>query len=111
MLKKKFRLPSYITLSHSSYSPSPFFTVKIGKNTLAHNRYGFVVSKKIDKRAVVRNRIKRQLRSCIEALQKDLSSGYDMLFIIKKTAILQSTRDLYASVVRSLASHQIIKNT
>lgn len=50
---------------------------------------GFVVSTKIDKRAVVRNRLKRQMREVVRLMLKDnkLKVGYFMLFIAKKEMI------------------------
>lgn len=63
---------------------TPFVTIKIAKNNEVHNRYGFVVSKQISKKAVERNRVKRKTRACIEQTLLQIKPGYDMLFIIKK---------------------------
>ena len=87
MFAKKFRLPASITFSQSKTIHSFSFSVKIQQNTLAYNRYGFVVSKNISKRAHIRNRTKRRFRACIEQLHKNLIIGSDMLFILKSTAV------------------------
>lgn len=52
-------------------------------------KIGFVVSTKIDKRAVVRNRLKRQMREVVRLLLKDnkLKKGFMMLFIAKSGMI------------------------
>lgn len=84
MLKKQFRLRSGIrVLTQNSFS-SPLFTLKIGRNALSHNCYRFVISKKIDKRAVVRNRVKRLLSHAIEGMNSKLMPGYDMIVVTKK---------------------------
>lgn len=54
------------------------------ENTLLYNRYGVIISKKNVKSAVKRNRVKRQIRACIQSLSLEVKSGYDFLFIIKK---------------------------
>jgi len=74
---------------------TPFFTLRITKNNLTQNKYVFVISKRVDKRAVVRNRIRRIMKACIKDLSKDLVSGYDMIFIIKYNAL-----DLSHSLIR-----------
>src|SRR5258706_7046228 len=101
MFARKYRLPAKIRLDNSKNVHSPFFIVKISKNTLVHNRYGFIISKKIDKRATVRNRVKRRIRACIEELHPKMVTGYDLLFIIKKEAIATDTKDYY-TVIRNL---------
>jgi ribonuclease P protein component len=59
------------------------------KYSLNDLKIGFVVPIKISKKAVVRNRIKRQMREVVRLLLKDkcIKSGYFMLFLAKKVAI------------------------
>lgn len=49
-------------------------------------KIAFTVGLKIDKRAVVRNRIRRQMREVVRLLLKDkrLKPGYYLLFVAKK---------------------------
>ena len=65
MLKKKYRLLKETKFNKGDLYTSPFFVLRLAKNEKSFNRFGFVVSKKIDKRATARNRIKRQIRVCI----------------------------------------------
>jgi len=59
-----------------------FLILKIISNNSQINRFGFVISKKVSKNAVVRNRIKRQLSELVK-LQKDkIKKGFDGVFII-----------------------------
>ncbi len=90
MLKKQFRLN--VKQYYSSHTPitnrtASFFRLRFSQNGLGYNRYGFVVSKRVDKTAVGRNRAKRLLRGCIENLSEQMKPGYDMLFIIQKQFI------------------------
>lgn len=81
----------------------------IAKNDLTLSRFGFIASKKIDKRAVVRNRIKRVVRSCIEEMLGKIVEGYDMLFIISKNATLQKRDVLYSEIESVLKEKQLLK--
>lgn len=83
MLKKKNRLTEKLSKSDRTIN-SPAFVLKIARNETTTSRFGFVISKKIDKRATVRNRIKRKFRFCLEEKLEKISKGYDFLFIIKK---------------------------
>jgi len=80
-------LPKGIKFNNSRLFSCPLFIIKVRENRLSFNRFAIIVSKKVDKRAVVRNRIKRLISSCIEELYKDLRPGCDMIFIVKKGAI------------------------
>ena len=82
MLKKKYRL-SAGKLNKPKTEVFPYITVKSSENGLGYPRFGFVVSKSVDPRAVVRNRTKRVFRSCIEELLPSLKIGKDFLFIFK----------------------------
>lgn len=84
MLSKKHRLHAQAHISFSQSATTPFFTIRIKKNGLPYNRYGFVISKRVDKRAVARNSCKRRLGRCIQNLKDQIVQGYDMLFIAKK---------------------------
>jgi len=94
MFSRKYRLPATIRLEHSKIIHTPLFSLRIAKNNLVYNRYGFIVSKKIDKRATVRNRLKRRFRACVEQMHKQLATGRDFLFVLKKEAVEMDTNVL-----------------
>ena len=50
-------------------------------------RLGISVSQKVSKKAVVRNRIKRQIRSAFRQLLPCLSPGWKMVVVVKSTAV------------------------
>lgn len=87
MLQRKYRLTRWEQKQEAKILHTPFFTLRVAPNGILYSRFGFVVSKKIDKRAVVRNEVKRKVRSCIEAMQKDIKPGLDMFFFLKKAAV------------------------
>ncbi|MCK5359605.1 MAG: ribonuclease P protein component [Gammaproteobacteria bacterium] len=55
------------------------------KNKLGYARLGIAVSRKVSKRAVVRNRIKRQIRESFR-LNKDILCGMDCVVVAKFNA-------------------------
>jgi len=52
------------------------------KNGLAYNRFGIIISTKVSKKAVIRNKIKRQNRAIIRKNEKDIKQGFDMSFVV-----------------------------
>lgn len=99
MLKKKFRLPLGKHYSFDASFSTLSFLLKTRKNNLDYNRYGVVVSKRIEKTAVRRNKIKRMFFEC---MQKGVNKeGYDIVCIAKKN-ILQGSRDQLCEQINSL---------
>lgn len=94
MLSREYRLPATIKLTQSKYVKVPDFSIKYASNGLTVSRFAFVVRKAVDKRAVVRNRIRRVLRSCVEELQEQIIYGYDMIFFLEKGIIDKRQSDL-----------------
>ncbi|MFN8529933.1 MAG: ribonuclease P protein component [Anaerolineae bacterium] len=81
--------------------PHRMMLVSIAPNLLEHNRYGFVVSKKLGT-AVVRNRAKRVFREVARTLHPHLRSGYDIVIVARSgvvgqpyTVILRTVQQLF----------------
>lgn len=98
MLKRVYRLGKAARTAKGKVYNGQFFNLCIAKNNLLHNRYAFVVSKKVDKRAVVRNKTRRKLSLCIEKMLNKIKTDYDIVFFAKKEAVSQAVRDLCAEV-------------
>jgi len=61
-----------------------FLVLKSAKNELENSRIGFVVSKKISNRAVVRNKVKRRLRAAVKGFLPNIRPSYDIALFTKK---------------------------
>jgi ribonuclease P protein component len=109
MLKKKFRLLKETKFDKSNTYSFPFFVLRTAKNEQTFSRFGFVVSKKIDKRAVVRNRVKRQIRVCIETNLDKIATGYDLLFVLKKPLLKKTTAEISQITLEELARLKLLK--
>ncbi len=101
MFKKENRLVGAIRFNNSHSFSVPQFVLKERKNGLLLNRFGIVVSKKIDKRAVIRNRIKRMFRSSLEILNKNMTPGHDILFIARP-GILSKTKEENRDLIKNI---------
>ena len=89
MLAKKFRLPIQTVLRKKPLfaRKDEYFNVKIFANQLAFSRFGAVISRKIDKRAVYRNRLKRLIFNLIRLEKIYLRPGYDVLIYVSPKII------------------------
>lgn len=57
------------------------FIFKIAKNNLGINRFGFIVSKKVSPKAVIRNKARRRMAALARALSKRIKASTDVLLI------------------------------
>lgn len=58
-------------------------------NQLPVSRFAFVISKKVHKRAVKRNRVRRLLVEAIRSNLGKIKPGFDFVFLVKKEIIGQ----------------------
>lgn len=77
---------------------SPFFGLLMDKNNLQTSRFGFIISKKIHKQAVRRNRVRRLLREAVKGLLPQVKPGFDAVFLAKKNILGQELAVLQKEV-------------
>ena len=75
--------------------------LSLAENNLAHNRYGFVTSKRVGK-AVARNRVRRLLRETLRSLHPHLRYGYDVVIVARSGIVGQPVADIQR-IVEKLA--------
>jgi len=68
--------------------------LKYLRNDLKVSRFAIVVGVKVSKRAVTRNRLKRQIRAIIQLLLPETAPGYDILILTKKDALKKTYAEL-----------------
>ena len=79
---------------------------KVVKNQLQLNRFGIIIGKKINNKAIKRNTIKRQIRAIIQSkdlCQPNISQGYDCLII----TLPKIDTANYAEIKQSIENHLI----
>ena len=55
---------------------------------LNQSRFGIAISQKVSKKAVVRNRIKRQLRAILLSQHPNLARGFNVIIVVLPSAVL-----------------------
>lgn len=63
---------------------SDIFIFKYLENNEDMTRFGIIVSTKVSKKAVKRNKVKRQISAILELMLKDVKEGYDCAIMVKK---------------------------
>ena len=76
-LKKDFEI---VFKKGKSFSQDILF-LKVLENDSNIKRFGFIVSRKISKKAVIRNKVKRRLREAVGTRLKEARSGVDCVLV------------------------------
>lgn len=113
MLSKKYRFHSRggvrYTYQHGKTIRDSKISLVFAVNNRNHQRYAIVVSKKILKSAVGRNRIRRRVYEAIRAELPNIQKPVDCIFIINTKEITQiDFKDLRAIIRDLLIEAKII---
>jgi ribonuclease P protein component len=109
MLKKQNRLSRVTNKSKGTFYSSPFFNIKIHDGQEKTTRFAFVVSKKISRKAVVRNRTKRVLRAAAGALIQKMKSDKDIIIFSKKELNSKQEEEVQESMTEIFSKAKIIQ--
>ena len=90
-----------------SYS-SLLLWLKLLPNDLSYNRVGIVVSTKVSKKAVERNRIKRRLRALIKDYLSSIKPGYDIIITARVRIIDKSFQEIDQDLKSLLQRAQLL---
>lgn len=89
MLPKKYRLSDDALIEAVKKQGKLYnqkdVSILVLPNNLTISRFGFIVSLKVSKKAVVRNRVKRMFRKSVLNLINKTGPGFDVLFLAKSS--------------------------
>ena len=88
MLASKYRLKGKINFARAEIDGKLFQSKSFGLEVFDRkdndpSRFGFIISTRISKKAVIRNKIKRIISSFISQKIKSIREGLDVVFLIK----------------------------
>ena len=78
-----------------------YIVVRSKPNQLNHNRYGIVISKKVSKSAVVRNKIKRQISEILRTSDIRVANN-DIVIVVKAQNSIVSYEQLKQDIITVL---------
>ncbi|MCL4135411.1 UNVERIFIED_CONTAM: hypothetical protein GTU68_033127 [Idotea baltica] len=78
------------------------------ENNLEHSRLGLVVSKKVSKRAVKRNFIKRRLKEIFRLSQNEFIKPIDLVIIARKESLNLSYDEFERQILGTLKFKKLI---
>ena len=88
MLAKKFRLSNKKDFErlhkNGKFFGNNFLAIKVAKNDLEISRFGFAIGKKISKKAVIRNKVRRRLQENIRIKMPKIKPGFDIIFFARE---------------------------
>lgn len=82
--------------------------MRFRKNNQEHTRIAVVCGTKVSKRAVVRNRLKRQVRAVVQEHLEKIAPGHDILFFLRKEAVGVKFHDLKQQIETSLTKAKLL---
>ena len=82
--------------------------LKVIKNNLDISRFAFVISKKISKKATVRNRIKRRLDNVIRVDLPKIKKGWDGIIIVLPGAEIKDFKEIEEDINQLLEKARLI---
>ena len=88
----------------------PLLLMRYRRNGLDRTRYGISTGRKVGS-AVVRNGIRRRLRTILRALDRDIDSGYDVLLVARPAAAGVRQSDLDAALRQLLKGASLWRET
>jgi len=92
---------------------TPFFSLLYSKpkgDGLTLSKFAFVLSKKVSKKAIERNRTKRILAGLVRSLIKEIQEGYLVLFLVKKRAIGENKQVILEIIADVFLRIGLLKN-
>jgi ribonuclease P protein component len=116
MISRAHRFHGYNSLNHvyrnGVSSRGPLFAIKATSNPRRKSyRAAVVVSRKVSKSAVARNRIRRRLYEALRELEPQITTSFDIVVTVFQDSLLETPSEkLKSQLVDQLRELSIIKS-
>lgn len=112
MIAKKFRFGKRADFDKIFRSPNKFYSnnlvLKFYKTENLNNRFAIVVSKKISKKAVERNKIRRRIYEVLRLNLDKIKTPYDIVFLVKKGVISLEYCEIESEIMYILKKSKLL---
>jgi ribonuclease P protein component len=88
----------------------PTALIRVRRNELDQSRYGISTSRKLGS-AVVRNKVRRRIRSILRTLSPRIAPGWDILIVCRPSSVSVSQQELAGTLTRLLGSAKVLDDT
>ncbi len=114
MLAKKFKLTGSkdfekVQKNGKVYQSTNFGIAYLEQETPNVSRYAFVVSTKIAKEAVDRNRLKRIMSETVRIMTQQIKDGYEIVFLAKPSLARTPSEEIVREVRSALRESGLMK--
>jgi ribonuclease P protein component len=114
MLAKKYKLTSSkdfdnVQKNGEVYQSTNFGLARVLRKDGAPSRFAFIVSTKIAKDAVDRNRVRRAMSEAVRLNSINLTEEYDVVFLAKISIARASTPEIMKEVSLALKQTDLLK--
>lgn len=112
MLAKKYRLANSREIQKvfqkGGQIKSRFLAIRFCKSIKKNSRLAVIISNKISKKATIRNKLRRQMKSIFFNLQKNFSGNYDMIIIGRSGIVGMAFQEMKCDIEAMLHRAKII---
>lgn len=109
MLKKQNRLAKISQKNKGRVFTSHLFNIRVTEGKSKESKFGFVVSKKVNKSAVLRNRTKRVLKKIIKDNLEKIVQGKEVVIVSKKDLNWEDIKETEEALISILEKAKILK--
>lgn len=82
--------------------------IKFRPNGLPVSRFAVVVGLKVSKKAVVRNRLRRQIRAMLRHELDHFRPGYDLMILVRPAAVDKKPEEIKSDLLKNLKKTPVL---
>ena len=91
---------------HGISRAHPLLVLRTTANELAYSRFGFAISRRVARKAVVRNKLRRRLRDLVR--RAPVQGGWDMLFIARAASVTATFDELQQGLANVMERARVL---
>lgn len=98
-----------LVFKNGKFIAEDFLSCKFVKNNLLVSRLGFLVGKKISKKAVERNKVKRRLRAAVRNFLTKINPGFDIVIMAQPSIKEKTFQEIELTLKKLLLKSKLLK--